>query len=52
VPPDPVSGEEKKETLEKLNQVIQHRLLTSQLPQQMRNLQVRCGHFRNLTQSN
>ncbi|XP_021960036.1 mediator of RNA polymerase II transcription subunit 14 isoform X1 [Folsomia candida] len=43
VPPDPITTIEKKTTLNRLNQVIQHRLVTTQLPAQMRNLKIDNG---------
>ncbi|CAG7734428.1 unnamed protein product [Allacma fusca] len=43
VPPDPITASEKKSTLIKLNQVIQHRLVTTELPAQMRNLKIEQG---------
>lgn len=41
VPADPISPSEKKFVLSKLNQVILHRLVTTELPSQMRNIRVR-----------
>lgn len=43
VPPDPITSVERKSTLERLNQVIQHRLVTGNLLPQMRNLKIECG---------
>lgn len=40
VPPDPITLVEKRTTLQRLNQVIQHRLVTGNLLPQMRNLKV------------
>jgi len=40
VAPDAISTSEKKFVLSKLNQVILHRLVTTELPSQMRNLKV------------
>lgn len=40
VPPDPITNAEKRSTLLRLNQVIQHRLVTGNLLPQMRNLKV------------
>lgn len=40
VPPDPITSAEKRSTLQRLNQVIQHRLVTGNLLPQMRNLKV------------
>lgn len=41
VPPDPITPAEKRSTLQRLNQVIQHRLVTGNLLPQMRNLKVK-----------
>lgn len=38
VPPDPITAVEKTKTLQKLNQVIQHRLVTAKLPPEMGNM--------------
>ncbi|CAH0553803.1 unnamed protein product [Brassicogethes aeneus] len=43
VPPDPISNNEKRTTLLKLNQVIQHRLVTGNLPPQMNNCKIENG---------
>lgn len=43
VPPDPVTAAEKRSTLQRLNQVIQHRLVIGKLLPQMRNLSVDNG---------
>ena len=40
VPPDPITPAEKKQTLLRLNQVIQHRLVTGKLLPQMREFKV------------
>lgn len=40
VPPDPITPSEKKRTLERLNQVIQYRLVSCELPTQMRKLSI------------
>jgi hypothetical protein len=40
VPPDPITTSERRTTLLRLNQVIQHRLVTGNLLPQMRNLKV------------
>lgn len=40
VPPDPITNSEKRNTLLRLNQVIQHRLVTGNLQPQMKNLKV------------
>ena len=41
IPPDPITTVQKRATFNRLNQVIQHRLVTSDLPEQMRDLKVR-----------
>ncbi|XP_033360225.1 mediator of RNA polymerase II transcription subunit 14 [Bombus vosnesenskii] len=43
VPPDPITPTEKRTTLQRLNQVIQHRLVTGNLLPQMRNLKIEAG---------
>ncbi|KAJ6633734.1 Mediator of RNA polymerase II transcription subunit 14 [Pseudolycoriella hygida] len=43
VPPDPITASEKKQTLLRLNQVIQHRLVTGNLMPQMRKFKIDCG---------
>lgn len=43
VPPDPITNTEKRNTLLKLNQVIQHRLVTGNLLPQMKNLKIENG---------
>ncbi|KAL1465599.1 hypothetical protein WDU94_005154 [Cyamophila willieti] len=43
VPPDPITPAEKRSTLQRLNQVIQHRLVTGNLLPQMRNLKIESG---------
>ena len=43
VPPDPIKPEEKAATLIRLNQIIQHRLVITNLPPQMRNLKIEHG---------
>ena len=43
VPPKPITAVERKQTLLRLNQVIEHRLVTTQLPLQMRNLKIENG---------
>ncbi|XP_046397458.1 mediator of RNA polymerase II transcription subunit 14 [Ischnura elegans] len=43
VPPDPITPSERRLTLLRLNQVIQHRLVTSNLLPQMRNLKIEGG---------
>ncbi|XP_049856745.1 mediator of RNA polymerase II transcription subunit 14 [Schistocerca gregaria] len=43
VPPDPITPAERRATLLRLNQVIQHRLVTGNLPTRMRNLKIESG---------
>lgn len=43
VPPEPITPAERRQTLLKLNRVIEHRLVTSDLPVQMRNLKIENG---------
>ncbi|XP_068142124.1 mediator of RNA polymerase II transcription subunit 14 isoform X2 [Drosophila tropicalis] len=43
VPPDAITAAEKKQTLLRLNQVIQHRLVTGKLLPQMREFRIRNG---------
>ncbi|KAJ3641160.1 hypothetical protein Zmor_027677 [Zophobas morio] len=43
VPPDPITNNEKRTTLLRLNQVIQHRLVTGNLLPQMKNLKIENG---------
>lgn len=45
VPPDPITSSERRSTLLRLNQVIQHRLVTGNLLPQMRNLKVILRHY-------
>lgn len=40
VPPDPITIVEKQQTLRRLNQIIEHRLVTSELPPLMRKLKI------------
>jgi hypothetical protein len=40
IPPDPITSDEKKTTLSRLNQIIQHRLVTTTLPPQMSDFKV------------
>lgn len=44
VPPEPITAEEKKLTLLKINQVIEQRLVSSDLPLQLRNLTIENGY--------
>ncbi|XP_025098562.1 mediator of RNA polymerase II transcription subunit 14-like isoform X2 [Pomacea canaliculata] len=46
IPPDPITPVEKKQTLQRLNQVIQYRLVSSDLPRQMRRLKIEQGRVR------
>ncbi|KAI1285965.1 Mediator of RNA polymerase II transcription subunit 14 [Halotydeus destructor] len=43
VPPDPITPAEKRATLLRLNQIIQQRLVTTNLPNQLRNLRIENG---------
>ena len=43
MPPKAITAVERKQTLLRLNQVIEHRLVTTQLPLQMRNLKIENG---------
>lgn len=43
VPPDPITPSEKRQTLQRLNQVIQHRLVTGNLLPQMRRFRISNG---------
>lgn len=43
VPLEPITAAEKRSTLLRLNQVIEHRIVTSDLPLQMRNLKIEYG---------
>ena len=40
VPPDPINAKDKEETLKRLDQIIEYRLVTSELPLHMRNLTI------------
>lgn len=40
LPPEPITPLERKQTLTRLEQIIQHRLVTSELPPQMRTSRV------------
>ncbi|XP_046582734.1 mediator of RNA polymerase II transcription subunit 14-like isoform X2 [Haliotis rubra] len=50
VPPDPITPQEKKQTLDRLNQVIQYRLVSSELPPQMRRLKIENGRVKFLVE--
>lgn len=43
VPPDPITPSEKKSTLLRLDQIIQYRLVSTDLPSQMRSLRIENG---------
>ncbi|XP_052862208.1 mediator of RNA polymerase II transcription subunit 14 isoform X2 [Anopheles cruzii] len=43
VPPDPITAAEKRQTLQRLNQVIQHRLVTGNLLPQLRKFRIENG---------
>lgn len=50
IPPDPITKTEKQTTLHQLNQILRHRLVTTDLPPQLANLTVGkywsyCSHF-------
>lgn len=40
LPPEPITALERKQTLTRLEQIIQHRLVTTELPPQMRTSRV------------
>lgn len=40
IPPDPITPQEKAQTLQRLNEVIQYRLVSNELPKQMRRLKI------------
>ncbi|XP_062570330.1 mediator of RNA polymerase II transcription subunit 14-like isoform X3 [Saccostrea cucullata] len=46
VPPDAITSAEKRQTLQRLTQVIQYRLVATDLPQQMRKLKVENGRVK------
>lgn len=46
IPPDPITASEKRQTLLRLNQVIQHRLVTGNLPAQMRKFKIENGRVK------
>ncbi|XP_069951708.1 mediator of RNA polymerase II transcription subunit 14-like isoform X2 [Cherax quadricarinatus] len=46
LPPEPVTALERKQTLARLEQIIQHRLVTSELPPQMRTSRIENGRVR------
>ncbi|XP_060590641.1 mediator of RNA polymerase II transcription subunit 14-like isoform X2 [Ruditapes philippinarum] len=51
VPPDPITPTEKKQVLQRLNQVIQYRLVSCELPQQMRKLKIENGRVKFLVEN-
>ncbi|KAL4233347.1 Mediator of RNA polymerase II transcription subunit 14 [Mactra antiquata] len=51
VPPDPITSSEKKQVLSRLTQVIQYRLVSCELPQQMRNLKIENGRVKFLVEN-
>lgn len=46
VPPDPITSTEKESVLHRLDQIIQHRLVTSELPPQLANLTIEDGRVK------
>nr|XP_054771288.1 mediator of RNA polymerase II transcription subunit 14-like [Lytechinus pictus] len=46
VPPDPITSSEKETVLHRLDQIIQHRLVTSELPPQLANLTIEDGRVK------
>ncbi|XP_013410599.1 mediator of RNA polymerase II transcription subunit 14 [Lingula anatina] len=50
VPADPISPIEKRETLQRLNQIIEYRLVTSDLPPQMKKLKIANGRVKFLVE--
>ncbi|KAJ8030696.1 Mediator of RNA polymerase II transcription subunit 14 [Holothuria leucospilota] len=46
IPPDPITPQEKASVLGRLDQIIQHRLVTSQLPSQLSNLSIKEGRVK------
>ncbi|XP_068186008.1 mediator of RNA polymerase II transcription subunit 14 isoform X1 [Antennarius striatus] len=46
IPPDPITKSEKQTTLSQLNQILQHRLVTTDLPPQLANLTVANGRVK------
>ncbi|KAH3775389.1 hypothetical protein DPMN_176791 [Dreissena polymorpha] len=51
VPPDPITPNEKKKVLQQLKQVIQYRLVSCELPQQMRKLKIENGRVKFLVEN-
>uniref|UniRef100_A0A8C9W527 Mediator of RNA polymerase II transcription subunit 14 n=1 Tax=Scleropages formosus TaxID=113540 RepID=A0A8C9W527_SCLFO len=46
IPPDPIMKQEKQTTLNQLNQILRHRLVTTDLPPQLANLTVANGRVK------
>uniref|UniRef100_A0A8C5NXY2 Mediator of RNA polymerase II transcription subunit 14 n=1 Tax=Jaculus jaculus TaxID=51337 RepID=A0A8C5NXY2_JACJA len=46
IPPDPITKVEKQATLHQLNQILRHRLVTTELPPQLANLTVANGRVK------
>ncbi|XP_075887180.1 mediator of RNA polymerase II transcription subunit 14 isoform X2 [Nelusetta ayraudi] len=46
IPPDPITKSEKQTTLSQLNQILRHRLVTTDLPPQLANLTVANGRVK------
>ncbi|XP_064090575.1 mediator of RNA polymerase II transcription subunit 14-like [Macrobrachium nipponense] len=46
LPPDPITAIERKQTLTRLEQIVRHRLVTFELPPQMRTLRIENGRVR------
>ncbi|KAM4609479.1 mediator of RNA polymerase II transcription subunit 14 isoform 1-T1 [Polymixia lowei] len=46
IPPDPITKNEKQTTLNQLNQILRHRLVTTDLPPQLANLTVANGRVK------
>uniref|UniRef100_A0A674MM11 Mediator of RNA polymerase II transcription subunit 14 n=1 Tax=Takifugu rubripes TaxID=31033 RepID=A0A674MM11_TAKRU len=46
IPPDPITKSEKQTTLNQLNQILRHRLVTTDLPPQLANLTVANGRVK------
>ncbi|XP_070537690.1 mediator of RNA polymerase II transcription subunit 14-like isoform X2 [Ptychodera flava] len=46
IPPDPITADEKAATLSRLNQILQHRLVTIDLPPQLANLTIKDGRVK------
>ncbi|KAK0042754.1 mediator of RNA polymerase II transcription subunit 14 [Biomphalaria pfeifferi] len=46
IPPDPITPQEKTQTLQRLNEVIQYRLVSNELPKQMRRLKIDQGRVK------